>query len=307
MSNKYRNTPYTRCCSADVREVTKMKFTIVTGMSGSGKTRVIRYLEDMGYFCIDNMPPVLIPMFSEMLTSAGGKFNNVALVVDMRVGDMINQLLEQVNELKKRDYDASILFLNADDETIVKRYKESRRSHPLENPNGLLASIQEERKRLSKLLTEADYVIDTSNMTNSELLEEIKEIFVSKESRNIEINVMSFGFKYGIPLDADLVFDVRCFPNPFYIDELKPKTGNDIEVQDYVMSFPTAMEFMDKLSDMMEFMIPLYIEEGKISLTIAIGCTGGKHRSVTMANKLSERIKNMGYEVNISNRDIGRE
>lgn len=284
-----------------------MKFTIVTGMSGSGKTRVIRYLEDMGYFCIDNMPPVLIPMFSEMLTSAGGKFNNVALVVDMRVGDMINQLLEQVNELKKKSYDASILFLNADDETLVKRYKESRRSHPLENPNGLLASIREERKRLSKLLTEADYVIDTSDMTNAELLDEIKEIFVSRESRNIEINVMSFGFKYGIPLDADLVFDVRCFPNPFYIDELKPKTGNDVEVQDYVMSFPTAVEFMDKLSDMMEFMIPLYIEEGKISLTVAIGCTGGKHRSVTMANKLGERIKDMGYEVNISNRDIGRE
>lgn len=287
--------------------MTIMKFTIVTGMSGSGKTRVIRYLEDMGYFCIDNMPPVLIPMFSEMLTSAGGKFNNVALVVDMRVGDMINQLLEQVNELKKKGYDASILFLNADDETLVKRYKESRRSHPLENPNGLLASIREERKRLSKLLTEADYVIDTSDMTNAELLDEIKEIFVSRESRNIEINVMSFGFKYGIPLDADLVFDVRCFPNPFYIDELKPKTGNDVEVQDYVMSFPTAVEFMDKLSDMMEFMIPLYIEEGKISLTVAIGCTGGKHRSVTMANKLGERIKDMGYEVNISNRDIGRE
>ncbi len=293
--------------TADVWEVTIMKFTIVTGMSGSGKTRVIRYLEDMGYFCIDNMPPVLIPMFSEMLTSAGGKFNNVALVVDMRVGDMINQLIEQVNELKKKGYDASILFLNADDETLVKRYKESRRSHPLENPNGLLASIREERKRLSKLLTEADYVIDTSDMTNTELLDEIKEIFVSRESRNIEINVMSFGFKYGIPLDADLVFDVRCFPNPFYIDELKRKTGNDIEVQDYVMSFPTAVEFMNKLSDMMEFMIPLYIEEGKISLTVAIGCTGGKHRSVTMANKLGERIRDMGYEVNISNRDIGRE
>ena len=293
--------------TADVWEVTIMKFTIVTGMSGSGKTRVIRYLEDMGYFCIDNMPPVLIPMFSEMLTSAGGKFNNVALVVDRRVGDMINQLIEQVNELKKKGYDASILFLNADDETLVKRYKESRRSHPLENPNGLLASIREERKRLSKLLTEADYVIDTSDMTNTELLDEIKEIFVSRESRNIEINVMSFGFKYGIPLDADLVFDVRCFPNPFYIDELKRKTGNDIEVQDYVMSFPTAVEFMNKLSDMMEFMIPLYIEEGKISLTVAIGCTGGKHRSVTMANKLGERIRDMGYEVNISNRDIGRE
>lgn len=284
-----------------------MKITIVTGMSGSGKTRVIRYLEDMGYFCIDNMPPVLIPMFSEMLTSSGGRFSNVALVVDVRVGDMIDQLLEQVAELKKKDYDASILFLNADDKTLVKRYKETRRSHPMENPNGLLASIHEERKKLSKLLSEADYVIDTSDMTNAELLDEVKEIFTPKGSVEIEINVMSFGFKYGIPLDADLVFDVRCFPNPFYIEELKKKTGNDREVRDYVMSFPTAVGFMDKLSDMMEFLIPLYIEEGKISLTVAIGCTGGKHRSVTMANILGDRIKEMGYEVNISNRDIGRE
>ena len=284
-----------------------MKFTIVTGLSGSGKTRVIRYLEDMGYFCIDNMPPVLIPKFSEMLSSMNGKFSNVALVVDIRVGEMINTLLEETEVLRKTGYDVTILFMNADDNTIVKRYKESRRSHPLENANGLLASIQAERKILSKLLTEADYVIDTSNLSNSDLLDEIKEIFASKESMDIEINVMSFGFKYGIPVDADLVFDVRCFPNPFYIDELKPKTGNDKEVQDYVMSFPKAVTFMDKLNDMMEFMIPLYIEEGKVSLTIAIGCTGGKHRSVTMANKLAEHLQELRYNAKVSNRDIGRE
>ena len=284
-----------------------MKFTIVTGLSGSGKTRVIRYLEDMGYFCIDNMPPVLIPKFSEMLSSMNGKFSNVALVVDIRVGEMINTLLEETEVLRKTGYDVTILFMNADDNTIVKRYKESRRSHPLENANGLLASIQAERKILSKLLTEADYVIDTSNLSNSDLLDEIKEIFASKESMDIEINVMSFGFKYGIPVDADLVFDVRCFPNPFYIDELKPKTGNDKKVQDYVMSFPKAVTFMDKLNDMMEFMIPLYIEEGKVSLTIAIGCTGGKHRSVTMANKLAEHLQELHYNAKVSNRDIGRE
>ena len=284
-----------------------MKFTIVTGLSGSGKTRVVRYLEDMGYFCIDNMPPVLIPKFSEMLSSMNGKFSNVALVVDIRVGEMINTLLEETEVLRKTGYDVTILFMNADDNTIVKRYKESRRSHPLENANGLLASIQAERKILSKLLTEADYVIDTSNLSNSDLLDEIKEIFASKESMDIEINVMSFGFKYGIPVDADLVFDVRCFPNPFYIDELKPKTGNDKEVQDYVMSFPKAVTFMDKLNDMMEFMIPLYIEEGKVSLTIAIGCTGGKHRSVTMANKLAEHLQELRYNAKVSNRDIGRE
>lgn len=284
-----------------------MQFTIVTGMSGSGKTRVIRYMEDMGYFCIDNMPPMLIPKFAEMITSVQGKFSNVAIVVDMRVGDMINELLEQVAELRRNDCNVRILFLNADDETIVNRYKESRRSHPIDNTNGLLASIRQERKILSKLMNEADYVIDTSRLSNAELLNELKEIYASKSTASMEVNVMAFGFKYGMPMDADLVFDVRCFPNPFYIDELKPKTGNDKEVQDYVMSFPTAVQFLDKLCDMMEFMIPLYMEEGKVSLTIAIGCTGGKHRSVTMTNKLAEFLKTLKYKVNVSCRDLGRE
>ncbi len=285
-----------------------MQYTIVTGMSGSGKTRAIRYLEDMGYFCIDNMPPVLIPKFSEMLSSVNGNFNNVALVIDIRVGDMINELLFQINDLKKKGYDCKLLYLNADDETLVKRYKETRRQHPLDNSNGLLASIKQEREMLSALYNAADYVIDTSRMTTQGLLQEIKEIYAPKDSeQGLEINVMAFGFKYGMPLDADLVFDVRCFPNPFYIDELKHKTGNDKEVQDYVMGFPTSVEFMEKLEDMMSFMIPLYIEEGKISLSIAIGCTGGKHRSVTMTNKLAEYLKSCNYKVNVTYRDIGRE
>ncbi len=284
-----------------------MQITIVTGMSGSGKTRVIRSMEDMGFFCIDNMPPMLIPKFTEMLTFANGKFNNVAIVVDIRVGDMIGQLIERFLELKKSNYDVKLLFLNADDETLVKRYKETRRSHPLDNPKGLLESIREERQILSKLLTEADYVIDTSGLKNNELTEKVKELFTPKDAEGIEINVMAFGFKYGTPMDADLVFDVRCFPNPFYIDELKPKTGNDKEVQDYVMSFPTAVGFMEKLNDMMEYLVPLYIEEGKGELTVAIGCTGGKHRSVTMANKLGEYLEGLGYNVNLNYRDIGRE
>ena len=220
-----------------------MQYTIVTGMSGSGKTKVIRYLEDMGYFCIDNMPPMLIPKFSEMLTSVNGKFNNVAFVVDTRVGDMINELLAQIDDLKQKGYDCKLLYIYASGDT----------------------------------------------------------------KQGLEINVMAFGFKYGMPLDADLVFDVRCFPNPFYIDELKHKTGNDKEVQDYVMSFPKSVTFMEKLEDFMEFMIPLYIEEGKISLTIAIGCTGGKHRSVTMTNKLADYLKSCDYMVNVSYRDMGRE
>ena len=285
-----------------------MQYTIVTGMSGSGKTKVIRYLEDMGYFCIDNMPPVLIPKFSEMLSSVNGNFNNVALVIDIRVGDMINELLAQINDLKRKGYDCKLLYLDADDETLVKRYKEIRRQHPLDNANGLLASIKQERKMLSALYNAADHVIDTSNLSVQDLLQKLKSIYASSDSRQgLEINVMAFGFKYGMPLDADLVFDVRCFPNPFYIDELKHRTGNDREVQDYVMSFPTAMKFMEKLQDMMSFMIPLYIEEGKVSLSIAIGCTGGKHRSVTMTNKLADYLKSKGYSVNVTYRDIGKE
>ena len=284
-----------------------MQYTIVTGMSGSGKTRVIRYLEDMGYFCIDNMPPVLIPKFSEMLTSVNGKFTNVALVVDIRVGDMINELLEQVRILKNSGYDSRLLYLDADDETLVKRYKETRRQHPLEGSAGLLAAIQQERKMLEKLYAAADYVIDTSKYTNQNLLNKLKEIYSEDARQRLVVNVMAFGFKYGIPLDADLVFDVRCFPSPFYIDELKKKTGNDKEVQDYVLSFPSAVTFLEKLEDMMKFMIPLYVEEGKVSLTIAIGCTGGKHRSITMVNKLAECLKDAGYDVNTSYRDMGRE
>lgn len=285
-----------------------MQYTIVTGMSGSGKTKVIRYLEDMGYFCIDNMPPVLIPKFAEMLSSVNGNFNNVALVIDIRVGDMINELLAQINDLKRKGYDCKLLYLDADDETLVKRYKETRRQHPLDNSRGLLASIQQERKMLSALYNAADHVIDTSNLSTQDLLQKLKSIYASPDSRHsLEINVMAFGFKYGMPLDADLVFDVRCFPNPFYIDELKHRTGNDKEVQDYVMSFPTSMKFMEKLEDMMSFMIPLYIEEGKVSLSIAIGCTGGKHRSVTMTNKLADYLKSKDYSVNVTYRDIGKE
>lgn len=221
---------------------------------------------------------------------------------------MINELLEQVEDLKKKGYDCRLLYIDADDATLIKRYKETRRLHPIDNTNGLLASIQQERKMLEKLYNAADYVIDTSRINSQGLLQKLKEIYVSKDQKQIlEINVMAFGFKYGMPLDADLVFDVRCFPNPFYIEELKHKTGNDKEVQDYVMSFPTSVTFMEKLEDMMAFMIPLYIEEGKISLSIAIGCTGGKHRSVTMTNKLADFLKGKGYSVNVSYRDLGRE
>ena len=285
-----------------------MQFIIISGMSGSGKTQAVRFFEDAGYFCVDNMPPVLIPKFTEMLSSITGKYDRVALVIDVRVGDMISELIDQIQQLKKSGHDCRLIFLNADNETLIKRYKETRRSHPVGDRKGLLASIIKEREMLKELYEGADYVIDTSNMKNDELSRALKEIDLcdSDKPQTLTVNVMSFGFKYGMPLDADLVFDVRCFPNPFYIPELRKKTGNDKKVQEYVMSFSEAQGFMDRLCDMMRFLMPLYIEEGKTTLTVAIGCTGGRHRSVTMANVLASDLKRQGYSVIRNDRDIKR-
>ncbi|MCX7714676.1 MAG: RNase adapter RapZ [Clostridia bacterium] len=281
-----------------------MQLTFVTGLSGSGKTQAARILEDIGFFCIDNMPPALIPKFAEMFFSASGKFEKVAIVVDIRVGDMFGRLLYELQCLKEKGYDYKFLFIDADDETLIKRYKESRRIHPVDSQKGLLDSISQERKQLEVLYNEADYIIDTSNMKLSELSQKIREIFLKDEDTGIKVNVMSFGFKYGMPLEADLVFDVRCFPNPFYVDDLKELTGNDKAVQDYVTGFPETQTFMKKLYEMMKFLLPLYIEEGKSNLTISIGCTGGKHRSVTMANQLGNMLMQDNYDVIINHRDI---
>lgn len=282
-----------------------MQFAVVTGLSGSGKSYAANILEDMGFFCIDNIPPMLIPKFVEMFRSTG-KFEKVAIVVDIRVGDMLKQLMVELKSIKETGCDYKLLFINADDKALVKRYKETRRSHPIPSSKGLMDSIAQERKLLEELYNEADYIIDTSNFKGNDLRQSIYEIFADNPAQDmgIEVNVMSFGFKYGMPLDADLVFDVRCFPNPFYIDSLKELTGNDKPVQDYVMSFNETRVFLDKLYDMMIFMLPLYVEEGKSSLTISVGCTGGKHRSVTLANKLAERFADTEYKANIIHRDI---
>ena len=281
-----------------------MQFTIVTGLSGAGKTQVMRFLEDAGFFCIDNLPPVIIPQLATMFISINGKYENVAFSIDSRVGDMIGELLDNLKILKENGYEYKLIFVDARDEVLVKRYKETRRHHPISSDLGLLDSIKKERDMLSKIYQEADTVIDTSDFSLEQLSKKLRSIYFEGTRDEFQINIMSFGFKYGIPLDADLVFDVRCFANPFYVDELKDKTGNDKEVRDYVMDTETAKKFMDKLTGMIKFLLPLYVEEGKSSLTIAIGCTGGKHRSVTMANELSEELK--GYNNNLIHRDILR-
>lgn len=281
-----------------------MQFTVVTGLSGAGKTQVMRFLEDAGFFCIDNLPPVIIPQLATMFISINGKYEKVAFAIDSRVGDMIGDLLDNLKILKENGYDYKLVFVDASDEVLVKRYKETRRHHPIASELGLLDSIRKEREMLSKIYQEADEVIDTSNYTLEQLSKTLRKIYLQEQTEEFSVNIMSFGFKYGIPLDADLVFDVRCFVNPFYVDELKDKTGNDKEVRDYVMRTKTAKKFMDKLLNMINFLLPLYIEEGKASLTVAIGCTGGKHRSVTMANVLSEELE--GYNKNLIHRDILR-
>lgn len=283
------------------------QFTIVTGLSGSGKTQVVRFLEDRGFFCIDNMPPMLIPQVAQVFVSMNGKYNKIAFVVDARAGELINELLDNLKWLRDSGYECKLLFLDANDETLVKRYKETRRVHPLSGNKGLLDSIRRERKMLEQLFSEADYVINTSKMSLHELSAELKRIYDDNgNAANFTIDISAFGFKYGLPLDSDLVFDVRCFPNPFYIEELKEKTGLDKEVRDYVMSFSESSEFLKKLQDMITFLLPLYIEEGKTTLTIAIGCTGGKHRSVTMAMLLGEFLTQKGYNVNMVYRDVGK-
>lgn len=283
-----------------------MRFVIVTGMSGGGKRTAMKMLEDVGYFCIDNLPVQLISKLVELVNSPDTKMSsNVVLGLDVRADQEFDDVEKVLDTLKENGHKYEILFMDASDTVLIKRYKESRRLHPLGPDGNLEKAIKKERAELKSIKQKADYVIDTSRLLTRELKLEIDHIFVSNESYNsLNVHVMSFGFKYGIPADADLVFDVRFLPNPFYIEELKPKTGNDKEVRDYVMQFEESNEFLEKLTDMVQFLIPNYVKEGKYQLVIAIGCTGGKHRSVTLANALYERLKGSGdYGVQISHRD----
>lgn len=282
----------------------------MTGMSGAGKSTALKMLEDMGYFCVDNLPVPLIPKLAEILFVPGAEMNKAALGVDIRSGENFKELENVLKELDDAGMKYEILYLESSDDVLIKRYKETRRFHPLAGSSGRVdEGIQKERERLAFLMKEADYLVDTSHMLTRELKKELEKIFVhNKEYKNLYITVLSFGFKYGIPTDADLVFDVRFLPNPYYIEELRPMSGNDRAVRDYVMNNDKAGAFLDKLVDMVEFLIPNYILEGKTQLVIAVGCTGGKHRSVTLANELYEALeKSDSYGIRIEHRDIGKD
>lgn len=286
-----------------------MRFVIVTGMSGAGKSTALKMLEDMGYFCVDNLPIPLLPGFVQMLENADTEMKKVALGLDVRSGQDLTGLRENLEEMDRNRVGYEILFLDANDAVLVKRYKETRRQHPLSGSGRVDTGIAKEREKILFLKMKATYILDTSKMLTRELRIELEKIFVDGQSFcNLYITVMSFGFKYGIPQDADLVFDVRFLPNPYYIDTLREKTGNEAEVQDYVMQNDKGRIFLDKLKDMMEFLIPNYILEGKNQLVIAIGCTGGKHRSVTLANALYQLLdQEESYGVRIEHRDIGKD
>lgn len=283
-----------------------MRFVIVTGMSGGGKRTALKMLEDAGFYCVDNLPVSLIDKFVELIAMPNSEISKVALGLDVRADQSFADATRILGKLKSKGYKFEILFMDADENVLIKRYKETRRFHPLAIDGRVEDGVRKERQVLENIKKSADYVIDTSNLLTRELKEEIDRIFVNNEEYNsLIVTVMSFGFKHGIPADADLVFDVRFLPNPFYIDELKHKTGNDKEVQDYVCSFEESEVFMEKLTDMLQFLIPNYIKEGKYRLVIAIGCTGGKHRSVTLANELYKRMKNQGhYGIKLYHRDV---
>ena len=283
-----------------------MRFIIVTGLSGAGKTEATRSLEDMGYFCVDNLPPKLIPKFAEACVQSQGKINKVALVIDIRGGIFFDDLFESLNYLKNQDFKYEILFLDASDEVLVKRFKETRRSHPLAPGSRIITGINEERNRLREVKDRADIIIDTSKYAIKDLREEMTKNYgdVEQPQKQLSVTILSFGFKYGIPVDSDLVFDVRFIPNPFYIPELKPYSGNDEPVKNYVLAQEETKEFIRRIDDLLDFLIPNYKKEGKRQLIISVGCTGGRHRSVAIANALYKSLANKNYSISVEHRDI---
>ena len=283
-----------------------MRFIIVTGLSGAGKSEATNALEDMGYFCVDNLPPKLIKKFAEVCKQSKGSIDKVALVMDIRGGIFFDDLFESLSELSKEQFQYEILFLDTSDEVLVKRFKEKRRSHPLAPGGRVITGIELERQKLRDVKDKADVIIDTSKYAIKDLREEMARKFGDKEmpEKQMAITILSFGFKYGIPVDSDLVFDVRFIPNPFYIPELKPFSGNDEPVKNYVMEQTETQTYLQKANDMFEFLIPNYQKEGKRQLIISIGCTGGRHRSVAIANSIYETLRANNHDVYIEHRDI---
>lgn len=278
----------------------------MTGLSGAGKTQALRYLEDIGFFCVDNLPPSLIPKFADLCAGAAVPIRRVALVVDVRGGELFDAVFEVLAKFNRESIPYEILFLEASDEVLVRRFKESRRPHPL--GGNLLESIQGERARLEDLRGLAHKVIDTSNLSAQQLKEQLTVLFGAEAAeRRFRITLLSFGYKYGIPLDADVVIDVRFLPNPHYVSRLRPLTGDEAPVKDFVLGAPVTVEFITKFTSLVEFLIPLYMSEGKTMLTVAVGCTGGRHRSVAIVRRLEEILVLKDYQVIVRHRDIQRD
>lgn len=283
----------------------EFRLVIISGMSGAGKTQVSRHMEDLGYFCVDNLPPMFIPKFAELCTHSAGSVHKVALVVDTRGREFFDKMIHVLDSMDEKGQKYEMIFMEASDATIIRRYKESRRRHPLAPNSRIIEGIAKERMMLEPVRTRATHIIDTTDMKKSSLKEKIIRWFGSNsESGTMNITVVSFGFKYGMPMDADMVLDVRFLPNPYYIDSMRQKSGAVQEVAEYIWKWPVTREFSAKLNDLVEFLVPNYIKEGKSQLVIAIGCTGGMHRSVFIANRIYQMLRNKGYRVNIEHRDV---
>lgn len=281
------------------------RLVIITGLSGAGKSQAIKAFEDLGYFCVDNLPPVLLPKFAELCAQAEGRVSRLAVVVDIRGGDFFDDVTGALSTLEQLGLKYEILFLDASDETIIRRYKESRRRHPMAPSGTIVEGIQAERTRLDDLRARAHYLIDTTGVDARELKERIFRHFAGlKAEERINVSIITFGFKHGLPMDADLVFDVRFLPNPHYVDTLRPLTGEDENVSRYVFKGTTAGRFISKVSDLLLFLLPMYIAEGKSNLIIGVGCTGGHHRSVAVGSRLAETLRGKGYNASVEHRDI---
>ncbi|MGC7871793.1 RNase adapter RapZ [Desulfosporosinus sp. FKB] len=283
-----------------------LEIIVITGLSGAGRTQAMQSLEDQGFFCVDNLPPTFLVKFAELCAQSRGKVSKAAIVCDLRGGEFFSSLSEALTNLEIEGFHLQVLFLDASDKTLIRRYKESRRRHPLSPQGRVLDGIQAERQQLEELRIRADEIIDTSDLTASQLRAKVAERFAKGQGRQMAVSVISFGFKYGIPLDADLLMDVRFLPNPFYVELLRPLTGEDKLVQDYVFGNQMAQEFMEKYLALLEYILPNYVKEGKTHLVIGIGCTGGQHRSVAIAERVGQFLRERNYAISIKHRDAAK-